>query len=250
MTLIPNLGIKKYINLINEFKTNKGIFNARKQELMQVNLISEKICDDILNLDIRRSVGKHLKYMELNQIDIISIDDIEYPSTLREIYNPPICLYIKGNKETLNCQNISIVGCRDCSEYGKKTAQKLAYDLAKQGINIVSGLAKGIDSYAHLGALYAKGKTTAVLGNGLDLIYPKENYYLADKILETNGAIISEYPLGTKADKMNFPARNRIISGLSKAIVVVEAKQKSGTMITVDFALEQGRDVFVVPRKY
>lgn len=217
---------------------------------MQVKLINEKICNDILNSEIRKSVEKHLKYMELNKIDIISIDDIEYPSTLREIYNPPICLYIKGNKEILNNQNISVIGCRECSEYGKQVAQRLAYDLARNGLNIISGLAKGIDSFAHLGALYAKGKTTAVLGNGLDSVYPKENYYLADIILKTNGAIISEYPLGTKADKKNFPARNRIVSGLSKAIVVVEAKQKSGTLITVDFALEQGRDVFVVPRKY
>ena len=188
--------------------------------------------------------------MELNQIDIISIEDNEYPFFLREIYSPPICLYIKGNKENLNKFNISIVGCRDCSEYGKDVAQKLAYDLASNSVNIVSGLAKGIDSYAHLGALYAKGLTTAVLGNGLDVIYPKENYYLANKIINSGGAIISEYPLGTKPEKINFPLRNRIVSGLSKGVVVVEAKQKSGTLITVDFALDQGRDVFVVPRKY
>ena len=116
--------------------------------------------------------------------------------------------------------------------------------------NIVSGLAKGIDSYAHLGAVYCKGLTTAVLGSGLDEIYPSENRYLVDKIISTNGAVISEYPVGTKASRNKFPARNRIISGLSKGIVVVEAKKKSGTLITVDFALEQGRDVFVVPRKY
>lgn len=185
-----------------------------------------------------------------NNIDIISIHDKEYPANLKQIYNPPIHLYIRGNKNILNNINIAIVGCRECSTYGKNVAQKFAFDLSKNGINIVSGLAKGIDSHSHLGSIYAKGKTIAVLGSGLDIIYPEENKYLANMILEKQGSIISEYPLGTKPTKTNFPARNRIISGISKAVIVVEAKKKSGTLITVDFALEQGRDVFVIPRKY
>ena len=173
-------------------------------------------------------------------------------------------LYIRGNKEILNGKNVGIVGCRDCTDYGKKAAKYFAYNLSKEkSINIVSGLAKGVDSYAHWGSVGANiecestkncgkkqvscGKTIAVLGNGLDMIYPKENIELANEIIRSGGAIISEYPCGTKPDKMNFPARNRIISGLSKGIIVIEAKEKSGTLITVDFALEQGRDVFVVP---
>lgn len=208
------------------------------------------MCYKLLDSNIKKSVEKHLKYMKMNQIDIISIADEEYPSNLREIYNPPICLYVKGNKEILKKKCISIVGCRDCSLYGRRASQKLAYDLAKNDICVVSGLARGIDSFAHIGALNAEGKTIAVLANGLNSIYPKENIYLSEKILKTNGTIISEYPLGAKIEKINFPARNRIISGLSKGIIVVEAKNKSGTLITVDFALEQGRDVFVVPRKY
>ena len=247
ITLIKDLGIKKYINLLKRFKTNKNIFNATKNDLIQSNLISEKLIDKILNVDIRNQVQKHLQYMQKNNIDIISISDEEYPSILREIYSPPICLYIRGDKKALCGNNISIIGCRDCSEYGKRIAQKLAYDLSQENINIVSGLAKGIDEYSHLGAVYANGKTIAVLGNGLDVIYPKENKYLVEKILERKGAIISEFPLGTKPEKMNFPLRNRIISGLSTKTVVVEAKKKSGTIITVDFALEQGRDVYVVP---
>ena len=145
------------------------------------------------------------------------------------------------------------MGCREASEYGIKAAKYFSYNLAKYGINIISGLAKGIDSYAHFGSVYANqenilsGKTIAVLGCGLDIIYPKENTLLADEIVKTGGLIISEYPLGTKPEKRNFPARNRIISGLSKGVLVIEAKEKSGTLITVDFALEQGRDVFVVP---
>lgn len=250
LTLIEGLGIKRYINLITVFKTNKGIFNASKEELMRVKLIDEKMCNNILDIKKRKMVKMYLKYMASNEIDIISIEDKEYPSNLREIYNPPICLYIKGNKNIFNNIAIGVIGCRECSNYGKEVAQKFSYDLASHNINIVSGLAKGIDSYAHLGAIYCKGITTAVLGSGIDIIYPKENNYLVDKILKTNGAIISEYPIGTKPDKMNFPARNRIISGIAKGVVVVEAKKKSGTLITVDFALEQGRDVFAIPRKH
>ena len=194
-------------------------------------------------------------------------------------------MYIRGNKEILNGKNIGIVGCRECTDYGKKAAKYFAYNLSKEkSVNIVSGLAKGVDSYAHWGSVGANiecesikncgkkqescgkindncgkinddcgklkndcGKTIAILGNGLDMIYPKENIELANEIIRNGGAIISEYPCGTKPDKMNFPARNRIISGLSKGIIVIEAKEKSGTLITVDFALEQGRDVFVVP---
>ena len=188
--------------------------------------------------------------MERNKIDIISIEDEEYPRNLISIYNPPICIYIKGNKQIFKSKSIGIIGCRECTSYGKEIAQKFSYNLALRNLNIVSGLARGIDSEAHLGAVYSKGLTTAVLGNGLDTIYPKENYYLEEKILRNNGAIISEYPLGTKPEKMNFPARNRIISGISDGLLVVEAKKKSGTLITVDFALEQGREVFIVPRKY
>lgn len=185
--------------------------------------------------------------MQKYGIGIINIKDKEYPQILKNIYDPPINLYIKGNKEILNNNSIAIVGCREATEYGKKAAKYFAYNLSKKGINIVSGLAKGIDSYSHIGTFQNEGKTIAVIGNGLDMIYPSENIWIAKKILETGGAIISEYPLGTKPEKMNFPARNRIISGISKGIIVVEAKEKSGTLITVDFALEQGRDVYVVP---
>ena len=217
---------------------------------MQVKLIDEKICNKILDIEKRKLAVKCLKYMEMNKIDIISIDDEDYPYNLKQIYSPPISIYIKGNKKIFNNKSIAIVGCRECSEYGKEVAQKISYELSSCKINIVSGLARGIDTFAHLGAVYSKGYTTAVLGGGLDSIYPKENEYLVDKILINNGAIISEYPIGTKPTRLNFPARNRIISGISQGVLVVEAKKKSGTLITVDFALEQGRDVFVIPRKY
>ena len=156
--------------------------------------------------------------------------------------------YLQTPDELLKSKCISIVGCREPSKYGINCAKYFGFNLANNGICIVSGLARGIDSYAHIGAITAKnGKTIAVLGNGLDTIYPKENIELAKKILDLGGAIISEYPLGMPPNRANFPARNRIVSGLSTGVLVIEAKEKSGTLITVDFALEQGRDVYVVP---
>ena len=193
--------------------------------------------------------------MQKYKIDVISINDKKYPQILKQIYDPPISLYIKGNAEILNGKNIAIVGCRNSSKYGEEAAKYFAYNLSAKGINIISGLARGIDTYAHIGNLGAMmhnsndicGKTIAVVGNGIDIIYPKENKYLEEKIIKSGGCIISEYPLGTKPEKFNFPARNRIISGLSKGVLVIEARAKSGTLITIDFALQQGRDVYVVP---
>ena len=200
-----------------------------------------------MNPELKKQLNLHISYMRKNNINLISIYDKEYPEILKKIYDPPISLYIKGNYNILNQQSLAIIGCRECSEYGIKVAKHFSYQLAKKGINIISGLAKGIDSYSHIGCLGANGKTIAVVGNGLDSIYPRENIELAKKIIENGGAIISEYPLGTKPEKMNFPARNRIISGMSKGVLVIEAKEKSGTLLTVDYALEQGREVFVIP---
>lgn len=228
------------------YKTPEKIYKLTKEELMNINGIGEIIANDIIISKNEKILNYHIKYMEENNIKIINICEKNYPQLLKEIYDPPVSLYVKGNIEILNSKNIGIVGCRECTEYGKKAAKYFAYNLAKQNINIVSGLARGVDSYAHLGSL-STGRTVAVLGNGLDMIYPKENIELANAIIRRGGAIISEYPCGTNPDKMNFPARNRIISGMSNGIIVIEAKEKSGTLITVDFALEQGREVFVVP---
>lgn len=181
------------------------------------------------------------------KFELITINDRFYPMQLKQIYDAPKKLYVRGNKEILGGFGIAIVGCRDNTKYGEIITKNLAYNLAKNGVNIISGLAKGIDSFAHIGAIYAKGRTIAVLGNSIDSIYPKENEIIAQKIIEYGGAIISEYPIGSKIEKKNFPARNRIISGLSQGVIVVEAKEKSGSLITADFALEQGRDVYAVP---
>ena len=246
LSLIKNLGSKRKLKLLELYKTPEEIYKLTKEELMNINGIGEAIANDIIISKNEEILNYHIKYMKENNIKIININEREYPQALKEIYDPPISLYVKGNIEKLNNKNIGIVGCRECTTYGKKSAEYFSYNLSKQNINIVSGLAKGIDSYAHLGSLNT-GNTIAVLGNGLDMIYPKENLELANEIIKRGGTIISEYPCGTKPDKMKFPARNRIISGISSGIIVIEAKEKSGTLITVDFALEQGRDVFVVP---
>ena len=269
--MIKNLGARRKLKLLEIYKNPEKIYNLKKNELLKIEGIGDKIAKNILDENIKKEINRHITYMEKNNIDIISINEEKYPKILKEIYDPPISLYVKGNTEILNNKSIAIVGCRDATEYGKKATRYFSYNLSKKGINIVSGLARGIDSYAHIGSICAHdeeseekqeadklkinmqeynhqyGKTIAVVGNGLDIVYPKENKYLFDKIIESGGAIISEYPLGTKPDKMNFPARNRIVSGMSRGIIVIEAKEKSGTLITVDFALEQGRDVYVVP---
>ena len=246
LSLIKNLGSKRKLKLLELYKTPEEIYKLTKEELININGIGEAIANDIIISKNEKILNYHIKYMKENNIKIININEREYPQALKKIYDPPISLYVKGNIEKLNNKNIGIVGCRECTTYGKKSAEYFAYNLSKQNINIVSGLAKGIDSYAHLGSLNT-GNTIAVLGNGLDMIYPKENLELANEIIKRGGTIISEYPCGTKPDKMKFPARNRIISGISSGIIVIEAKEKSGTLITVDFALEQGREVFVVP---
>lgn len=260
LSLIKNLGSKRKLKLLDLYKNPEKIYNLTKEDLLKIQGVGEETAKNIILSKNERLIQYHIEYMQKNNIDIINICEKNYPQLLKEIYDPPVSLYVKGNKEILNGKNIGIVGCRECTDYGKKASKYFAYNLAKKNINIVSGLAKGVDSYTHLGCLstYKEsrncekqnsncGKTIAVVGNGLDIIYPKENIELANEIVKSGGVIISEYPCGIKPDKLNFPARNRIISGISLGIIVVEAKEKSGTLITVDFALEQGRDVFVIP---
>lgn len=179
------------------------------------------------------------------QIEEILISESKYPDKLKKIYDPPHKIYVLGNRRLLYEKGIAIVGAREATEYGKKVAYNFAKDISNNGIIVISGLAVGIDEYAHIGALH--GKTIAVLGSGIDKMYPRKNIGLAREIIRNGGCIISEYPLGTKPERLHFPQRNRIISGLSDGVVVIEASTKSGALITADFALEQGKEVFAVP---
>lgn len=251
LSRIEGLGPIKIKQLLEIYETPEQIWKLSKEELTNIRGIGEKLADKILDLKYRENLSKYISYMQKYNIGIITIQDKDYPEKLKNIYDSPVILYYKGNKALINHSKIvAMVGCRECSEYGKHISKKFSYELAKKDICIISGMAKGIDSYSHLGCIGAGGKTIAVLGSGIDQIYPKENTILYNQILKTGGLILSEYVIGTKPTKLNFPARNRIISGLSDGVIVVEAKEKSGTLNTVDFALEQGKDVFVIPRKY
>ena len=181
------------------------------------------------------------------KIQEINLGELNYPYLLSQIYDPPKRLYVIGNIEILREKCIAVVGSRLASNYGKKVAKDLAYNLSKNNIITVSGLARGIDSFCHKGSIEANSRTIAVVAHGLDMIYPKENRNLAIKILDCGGAIVSEYKIGMKPLKKNFVERNRIISGLCQDIVVIEAKKKSGSLITANFALNEGRNVYAVP---
>ena len=249
LSLLKGIGSKKCLALLEKYQTPEKIYHLTKEELVKVKGIGETAADIISCQITKQKIDKHLQYLERNQIEVIHIQDKSYPPLLKEIYDPPIVIYLKGNKKILKEKSLAIVGCRDATDYGRKAAKYFAYQLAKQGIHIVSGLAKGVDSYAHIGNIKSKsrGKTIAVLGSSIDTIYPKENRNLAIKIIKTGGCILSEYPIGSKIQPKNFPERNRIISGLSRGVIIIEASEKSGALITADFALEQGREVFAVP---
>lgn len=197
----------------------------------------------------KNRVNIEQEYQKLSKLNvkIISIYDEDYPKRLKNIYDPPPLLYLRGNLFESNLK-IALVGSRKGSPYGKKSALRLASDLSKNGIQIISGLARGIDACAHQGALEGSGGTIAVLGSGVDVIYPRENIKLYQNIITSeNSGVLSEFPLGTEPQKFYFPLRNRIISGLSDGILVIEAGEKSGSLITAELGLEQGKDVFAVP---
>ena len=235
------------LQLIQIIGTAQKIFNLTEKQLREYTN-SEEIIKKIMNSEKRQKAEEILNKMERENIRIITLMDKTYPKNLQRIYDKPILLYAKGNTNLLkSLKKISIIGSRNCSEYGKIVTQKLSYMLAKKDYTIVSGMAKGIDSYAHKGTLTAKGNTIAILGSGVNYIYPEENKRLYNKILEQNGLILSEYGIDTKPIPEYFPARNRLISGISDKILITEASRKSGTMITANFAIEQGKMVYAVP---
>lgn len=237
---------KEKYKIFNKYKSPKKIYELSNAQIENLEY-GQAIKKELKNLKYREDLKREEQILKDKKIYLLTKNNKYYPRKLCNIYDAPISLYAKGNIEILNKKTLAMVGCRENSYYGKQVALTFSYQLSKKGINIISGLAKGIDSYSHMGAIKAKASTIAVIGSGLENFYPKENQWLYDEILKHNGCIISEYPLEAKPNKINFPARNRIISGMSEGVIVVEAKRKSGTMITVDFALEQGKEVFVVP---
>ena len=243
---VESLGPVKKFALLNKFETAKRIYNATEKEILKVDGMSDKIVQNMQKAKDAKLLEKYEKYILKNDIKIINISDDNYPAKLKNIYAPPITIFAKGDISLLNSKSIAIVGSREPSKYGIYVAEKFSKELSKEGITIVSGLARGIDTFAHVGALSSFGKTIAVLGSGIDVVYPKENAKYYREISE-KGLIISEYIVGTAPESKNFPQRNRIISGLSDGVLVVEARKNSGTMITTDFALEQGKELYVIP---
>ncbi len=246
LNMVPGVGAITYRKLLNAFQTPEGVFSAPPHLLRAIPGIHEKAVNHILRFEVTASLEKEFMEIEKHHVHVITWDDDEYPEQLKMIFDPPPLLYVKGNVFQSYEVMISVVGSRKASTYGRTVCEHLCREFAVKGMSVVSGMARGIDSAAHRGTLKANGRTIAVLGCGVDVIYPPENARLYDQILE-KGAIISELPMSTKPDRGNFPARNRIISGMSLATVVVEAGGQSGALITADMALEQGRDVFAVP---
>jgi DNA processing protein len=247
LNMTPGIGPRAAAKLLERFGSAEAVFSATRTELEQLRLAPEAI-DTIIARNLRFTAEAEIAAVRKLGGDILLLDDGVYPSSLREIYDPPIVLYVKGAWSVcLDQPCIGVVGSRRCSTYGQNSALMLARDLAQRGVTVVSGFARGIDAAAHRGALEAGGRTIAVLGTGIDEVYPRDHKKLAEEILANGGALVSQFPLGTPPVSENFPYRNRIISGLSLGIVVVEAAENSGSLITARLAMEQNREVFAVP---
>ncbi|MBI2459909.1 MAG: DNA-protecting protein DprA [Parcubacteria group bacterium] len=241
-------GPAKFKKLINYFSNVENAYKAALKDYLRAGL-EEKLAEEFIIFKHQIQPDKLLENLNKEKLKVLTQEDRAYPKLLKQIYDPPFILYYRGQLEAFNGFLLAVVGARKYSAYGRQVAEKLVRELAFNNLTIVSGLALGIDALAHSAALEANGQTIAVLGSGLDQknIYPSQNRYLADKIEAHGGLILSEYPIGALPLKHHFPQRNRIISGLSSATLVIEAGEKSGALITAFHALEQNREVFAVP---
>ena len=244
LSRVEGIGFKRANQLLEHFGSAEAIWYAEPEEIRQV--LPDKMGEVLLTSRDEDQLNEWIIELEEKQIDFYSYWHPRYPKLLKEIYHPPMGIYVRGELPDDEIDTVAIIGARKCSRYGATVAYEIAKDLGKTNVIVVSGMARGIDSEGHKGILDGGGKTIAVLGCGVDICYPSENRELMERIVE-NGCVLSEYPPGMPAVPGNFPARNRIIAGLSKMVVVVEAGKKSGTLITADMALECGRDVYVVP---
>ena len=246
LALTPGLGPTKARRVIDFFGSVQALFRASLTELEAAGLraVSAQSLGTGRSMELAQDeLGK----AAAAQAQIVALDDPRYPAQLKQIYDPPLILYVRGNEAVISQPGIALVGTRHPTPYGSGMAERLACDLAARGLVIFSGMARGIDTAGHRGAIAAKGKTVAVWGTGVDVVYPKENTRLVEQILALGGAVISEFPMGTFPAPQNFPIHNRIISGISLGVLVVEAAEYSGTRITARCALEQNREVFAVP---
>ncbi|PLX46845.1 MAG: DNA-protecting protein DprA [Desulfobulbaceae bacterium] len=243
--LTPGLGNVRLARLLAAFGSPAAVLHASSSQISSVPGIGKKVAARLDVAALRRLADQEMERAAAHQVSLLTIEDRRYPELLRHIYDPPIILYVKGEVELLSSPCIAMVGSRAATIYGTRVAAHLARGLAAGGLTVVSGAALGIDAAAHAGALQG-GKTIGVLGCGLDVVYPRRHQQLYGEISRA-GALISEFPFGSPPEAFRFPARNRIISGLSRGVVVVEAASRSGSLITARLALEQGREVFAIP---
>lgn len=246
MLSIPGVGPRKTLDLIAHFDSLENIFSASYSELSRIPGIKDKTAHAILQDPDEELIAGQSKLIDKYQVQLVTLWDANYPERLKQIYDPPIGLFCRGNMDLLSTDSLGMVGTRTPSTYGKTISSRFSGELARQGLTIVSGAAKGVDTRAHKAALREGGQTIAVLGNGVDRVYPAENRDMYAEIVE-KGLLISEFLMGSKPDAQNFPRRNRIISGLSLGTIVIEAAERSGSLITAYFALDQNREVFAVP---
>lgn len=247
LNMTPGVGPRVATNLLERFGSPSAVFHARRTELESLRLKPDTI-ESIIKNEFAEKAVEELERVKNLGGDILILDDGSYPNLLREIADPPITLYVRGDWQACIEQPcVGVIGSRMCSTYGENASEMLSRDLASRGITIVSGLARGIDAAAHKGAMQGKGRTIAVMGTGIDGVYPKENTRLVREIVDSGGCLVSQFPLGTPPLKDNFPYRNRIISGLSLGVLIVEASERSGSLITARLATEQNREVMAVP---
>jgi len=246
LSMIQDIGHVCSRKLLSVFKTPEGIFNAGIDDLLSIDGIGINRAKSIKDFSSWKEVEKQINILEKKAITTVTINSPSYPEMLREIEDAPIVLYMRGDVYPQDRYAISIVGSRKPTSYGAMVTEKISEELASMGFTIVSGMARGIDALSHRGALRVGGRTIAVLGSGLDVPYPPENKGLMEKIVNA-GCVMSEFPPGTPPDRENFPKRNRVISGLSFGVLVIEATADSGSLITAGYAVEQGREVFAVP---
>ena len=246
LNMVPQMGPVRLRRLLERFGSAEGILLARTDQLSAVDGVGRALADNITHWQDFADPAAELKKAADLGAHVITAQDEEYPSALREIHDPPIVLYVRGQLTHRDRHTVAVVGSRKCSHYATECAKKLSFQMAYAGLTVVSGLARGIDTAAHQGALAAKGRTIAVIGSGLGELYPPENAELADRIA-ASGAVISEFPVDTKPDRQTFPIRNRIVTGMSFGVLVVEAGANSGALISANMAAEQGRTLYAVP---
>ncbi len=244
---MPGLGRYKVKKLIHAIDDLERVFKLSKTELRAIEGIGEASALKILSFDDWKEVDNILQRSEEINAQIVTLVDAGYPALLKQIYDPPILLWVRGETEVLNEPGLAVIGTRNMTGHGRKIGTQLTTELAEQGLVINSGLAYGVDVIAHKAAMQAGGKTVAVLGSAIDKLYPKSHAEIANQIVKTGGAIITEYAPGTEAEPGFFPERNRIVSGLSYGTLVIESSIQGGSMITAELALDQNREVFAVP---